>query len=425
MTLIKQFIQTCKAEGRKKAVIRAVAQVLGLKIVGFTEANEDNELCVKYSIPKACIQPPLFLHSSIKRAMFYEPDKTQKLLNTCFANVLVDYVKTMNALGMETYSSRKAVLEQALVVSGNENYYKHLAYAVKNQWEWEGPTDLLFERCEVLINKWEEKADELSDVYMIYISSLIEKERIEEAKRALSVYVKIYKMQKIHLYYPVAELALEMGITNNKIEKAAYVCKVLCRNKNLLTEYVIGKSVAVVGSGPGEIGKGKGKDIDAHDEVIRFNDFETEGFEEDYGSKTTIWVRNTDIENGGCRSRIKEIEKFSLIVLETDIWRFPIPEMFLDTFYKYAMGARDKFCMLQHRDEMVREMGSFPTSGGLMLYNIYQNIASIKNMDSYGFSLKKNLGKELKHYHDNVYRKSNLHHNFMYEKEYLQRILNI
>lgn len=49
------------------------------------------------------------------------------------------------------------------------------------------------------------------------------------------------------------------------------------------------KSVVLVGNGPGVIGANIGAIIDAHDEVVRFNNFKTAGFERDIGAKTTLW----------------------------------------------------------------------------------------------------------------------------------------
>lgn len=45
----------------------------------------------------------------------------------------------------------------------------------------------------------------------------------------------------------------------------------------------------LVGNGPSLNGSGLGKQIDAFDEVVRFNDYVIEGFEADAGAKTTLW----------------------------------------------------------------------------------------------------------------------------------------
>jgi hypothetical protein len=52
-----------------------------------------------------------------------------------------------------------------------------------------------------------------------------------------------------------------------------------------------GKTVCVVGNSPCLLGKGRGAEIDGHDLVLRFNNFETLDYEQDFGRKTDIWVR--------------------------------------------------------------------------------------------------------------------------------------
>lgn len=47
--------------------------------------------------------------------------------------------------------------------------------------------------------------------------------------------------------------------------------------------------IAIIGNGPGLLNTKLGFKIDKHDEVVRFNEFRCVGFENDYGSKTTIY----------------------------------------------------------------------------------------------------------------------------------------
>ena len=57
------------------------------------------------------------------------------------------------------------------------------------------------------------------------------------------------------------------------------------------------RSIAVVGNSPCEIGRGRGQLIDAHDVVVRFNQFSIEDqFAQDYGKKCTLHVRLPDRE---------------------------------------------------------------------------------------------------------------------------------
>ena len=55
-------------------------------------------------------------------------------------------------------------------------------------------------------------------------------------------------------------------------------------------EYVNGKTIAVVGNGPQQVGKHTGAEIDSADIVVRFNTFELDGYTDDYGTRTDVWV---------------------------------------------------------------------------------------------------------------------------------------
>lgn len=50
-------------------------------------------------------------------------------------------------------------------------------------------------------------------------------------------------------------------------------------------------TLAIVGNGGNEIGKGRGEEIDSHDRVLRFNNFRTgPEWAADYGSRTDFWA---------------------------------------------------------------------------------------------------------------------------------------
>lgn len=55
------------------------------------------------------------------------------------------------------------------------------------------------------------------------------------------------------------------------------------------TIWQLPKTVVLVGNGPSVQGTRLGRIIDAHDEVVRFNNYRLRGFEDDIGSKTTLW----------------------------------------------------------------------------------------------------------------------------------------
>lgn len=50
------------------------------------------------------------------------------------------------------------------------------------------------------------------------------------------------------------------------------------------------RTIVVVGNGKSVLGSGLGSVIDTYDEVARFNFFKTEGYEQDVGTRTSIWI---------------------------------------------------------------------------------------------------------------------------------------
>ena len=63
-------------------------------------------------------------------------------------------------------------------------------------------------------------------------------------------------------------------------------------------------STIVVGNGPSLMGKGLGKVIDSHDNVIRVNMFKVKGYEHDVGSRTTGWHINENLSMDRLRNII-------------------------------------------------------------------------------------------------------------------------
>jgi hypothetical protein len=61
-------------------------------------------------------------------------------------------------------------------------------------------------------------------------------------------------------------------------------------NEAEFAKYVNGKTVAVVGNGPQQIGKNTGAEIDSADIVVRFNTFDLTNHTDDYGTRTDVWA---------------------------------------------------------------------------------------------------------------------------------------
>lgn len=76
----------------------------------------------------------------------------------------------------------------------------------------------------------------------------------------------------------------------------------------------------IVGNGASLLGRSLGSLIDTYEEVVRFNEFKTEGFEKDVGTKTTVWFYNHDVGHPGISSRLEMHRPARIYVHE---WNIP------------------------------------------------------------------------------------------------------
>ena len=132
-------------------------------------------------------------------------------------------------------------------------------------------------------------------ITLYYINYLLARKEEKKALFLLKEYVKNYSIECITEYLPAADLAHRNGMSNDNISSAAKLYQTIIRNirynslENYINNYGPNASIAIVGNGPHEIGLDRGKEIDAHDIVVRFNYYNnTDKYKKDYGSKTNI-----------------------------------------------------------------------------------------------------------------------------------------
>lgn len=131
------------------------------------------------------------------------------------------------------------------------------------------------------------------EFWLLYISSLIETSENYKAVFTLWRYIRgMSDLEDLYRFLNICNFATKHGFNQLEIEKSARIFRKFedTRKKQILYHLLKGKTVALVGNGPYEIGKKSGKEIDAHDIVIRMNNYVIEGFEEDYGKRTDIWI---------------------------------------------------------------------------------------------------------------------------------------
>lgn len=254
-------------------------------------------------------------------------------------------------------------------------------------WVWRtyGPSDELFARLEYLAQSPYQWNVQDSKIWLVYISCLLEKGKKEQALNALVKYASRYQYKDIERYLLVAQFAYMNNLRNEEIDKANFVYQKLEENRknNVLAKLLENKTIAIVGNGPSEIGKSKGKEIDSHDIVIRFNNYRTDGFEADYGSKTDIWARGS-----GGNDVIDRKQKYQLVTWEADYTHWRVLYDYLDIMYRQVKGGQliynfDYDCHLSLRNASGID---FPTTGLVLIWDIYQKLGSLDNVDFYGFS---------------------------------------
>ena len=225
----------------------------------------------------------------------------------------------------------------------------------------------------------------------------------------------------------VAKFAQKHDICNEKIDQAACIYDHLtkAREQRVIEKILEGKSVAVVGNGPSELGKSKGREIDSHDIVIRFNNYAVDGYENDYGTKTNIWVRGGSPQ---VEDRSKYI-KYLAILWEPDYEHFSICFNNLDILYRDVQNGVicsnfDYKTHLALRNAI--GMHFSPTTGLLCIHWLLS--LNLKKLDFYGFSFLDEFSPSRVHYYeedDELTKKFMQPHSLDRESEYLKRILNV
>lgn len=133
------------------------------------------------------------------------------------------------------------------------------------------------------------------NVWKLYIAALLVTDNKNKALNLLDFYVKHYNLRNLENFLAVAHFAQSHNLSNERINKSARLYEQFKKNVDQLETVTAGKSVAVVASGPYELGQGKGREIDNHDLVIRFNaaHYINDQHQTDYGSRTDINVCGT------------------------------------------------------------------------------------------------------------------------------------
>lgn len=256
------------------------------------------------------------------------------------------------------------------------------------EWRDQGPTPYLVDRADALSRNTVAWRILPASAWVVFCGVLLDAGDRAAAERLLRRYLsRGLPVELLAQCLPVAQFAVELGIGDEALSRAHHVADVLQRNsaRGVFAGLVSGKSVAVVGNGPGNLGTDRGAEIDSHDIVIRFNNHPS-GFERDYGSRTDIWVR------GAHRDVVDRVavDETALVVWEMDFFRnlLEVPDHG-DILYRDALLSPDRVTHIDTATKArLRERSGLllPTSGAQILWMLYESRGSLADVDVYGFS---------------------------------------
>lgn len=293
------------------------------------------------------------------------------------------------------------------------------------QWE----TDYNPQKLEKDLKKYIASQTEIPEynreIRLILISTLIENNQLREAETELEKYVNQYGYADIYAYPLICAHLAKRGSGDERIFQTAKIFEQLeeKRLNNSLSALLSGKSVAVVGNSPNLIGRNNGAIIDGFDYVVRFNNYRLEGYENDYGHKTDIWIccQANDIQN----KPENEIRKFSYILYNVDLMHTKLRgKCFQNICQNLQYGVPISYIDASFKKELKITEVKYPSSGLSGLFHIH-NLHPLTRKDIFGFSFLENDTNYYDHYFAKRSKRKikkflkNCHHNFEKENIFL------
>ena len=266
---------------------------------------------------------------------------------------------------------------------------------------------------------------DFANLFHALLVSLILEKQYDKAKILLRRSLPLFGYVWMGCDLNVLSFAYEQGYVTDVTRKGYEILQVVNKNleENLFENYLKGKTIAIVGNGGMELGKGKGKEIDAHDIVIRFNNY-PKGYEKDYGSKTSIWARGEgasadDLDTLQCRN----VDDIDFIVQRLNSANYNLSyEKQFDDLYQIVKKYPKKLVFFQYKYQLEMEDKYdlfFPSTGAMMIYMVLQ-IVPMSNVDVYGFSFLYD-STDYSHFYDNKSRLG-IDHPMTVESDVLKQI---
>lgn len=267
-------------------------------------------------------------------------------------------------------------------------------------------------------------------VFLVYISTLIENKKEAKAEQFLKNFIQQYGHHDLYEFPVICAFAKNKDYADTRIKKTAKIFEIMEQNKNNKSLQILlkNKTIAIVGNSPNLIGKKLGKNIDSYDYVVRFNNFQTQSFEQDYGTKTNIWIccQANDIVN----LPPTKIQQLNYILYSVDLWHTKLREKCYNNICNNInLGIPISYIGSEFKNELKNFGIIYPSSGLQGIYHL-MHIANIKRQNIFGFSFLDNNQNYYDHYFSkrNQLKKNKLvrnnHHHFADESALLNNIFS-
>ncbi|WP_162621899.1 glycosyltransferase family 29 protein [Microbacterium suaedae] len=270
-------------------------------------------------------------------------------------------------------------------------------------WRDDGPTQSILTQARELATNDRAWSALHPAAWLVYAAASLEASEVRTAETISRRYADEFGPDRIAEVLPLAPFVHNLGVRTPELDSAAATAEVLftADPRERFRDLVAGKTVAVVGNGPGNLSTGLGAEVDAHDVVIRFNNFPS-GHERDYGARTDVWVRGAHRD---VRDR-HNLHDFSLVLWEMDLRRNLLEHpSHLEILARDALFAPEKLAWIDTETKRTLRDTSglrLPTSGAQVLWLLAQaRDGDLSGVDVYGFS-SVDGGADHGHYYDTL-----------------------
>lgn len=312
-------------------------------------------------------------------------------------------------------TTNKETIEYLIRKLRDDNYERLLS-----DYKYNGFSDNLLENFESFARSKHCWFVENNNLWLLYMQVMIENNCTAEIENTLKKYMHFHNLKNVENFPVVANYFYKQGYTNELIEKSSKIYEKLKASEGKFAEFIKDKSIAVVGNGPSEIGKGHGQEIDNHDIIIRFNEFHTEGnYAKDYGTRTDVWVNYSANKNF---SNFNKNFDCRLILWIFDSFYFR-ENIALENLFSVINKEWDSFG-IDTSKEIWNKYNFYyaPTTGFYLIIHLLNLKGSFKNIDFYGYKFLEIQDSKNLHYYDNKTLNSLNYHNINAESVFFKSL---